>query len=194
MLRVLGALVAAVKRKRKARPATLGSRAGHKRSDMRWVDPTGKTWASRFEYEVFLGLQAGVYNSGSSVSPCVSGVDSFTYTNPVRLASCDDCGSAKVIQTRTYTPDFRVYSQASVSRSGAEVRSVYYIEAKGYLRAERRRLLRAFRNARPDIDLRMVVERDYKVTSKLTIVQWARRYLKLPCVVWTGKLPEGWEP
>jgi hypothetical protein len=47
--------VAAVKRKRKARPVTAGKRVGHKRSDMRWIDPEGTTWASRFEYEVFLG-------------------------------------------------------------------------------------------------------------------------------------------
>jgi hypothetical protein len=180
-----------LKRKRKARPVTAGSRVGHKRSDMRWIDPEGNTWASRFEYEVFLGIQSSA-PKGATVARCASGTDSFAYTNPVRLASCNDCGSAKVIQTRTYTPDFSVSSEGGYSSYGAAVRSVYYIEAKGYLRAERRRLLRAFRNGRPDIDLRMVVERDYRVTDKLTLVQWARKYLKCPVVVWTGKLPEDW--
>jgi hypothetical protein len=155
---------------------------------MRWIDPEGKTWASRFEYEIFLGLR----NAPAEIIPCAAGTDSFTYTNPVRLASCDDCGSTKIIQTRTYTPDFLVRPKGAHHSTGAEVRGKYYIEAKGYLRAERRRLLRAFRNTRPDIDLRLLVERDYRVTDKLTIVQWARRYLKCPVAVWNGKLPEDW--
>jgi hypothetical protein len=85
-----------------------------------------------------------------------------------------------------------VRTEVKKDSTGAKIWHVYYIEAKGYIRAERRRLLRAFRNARQDIDLRLVVERDYKVTAKLTIVQWARKYLKCPAVVWDGKLPEEW--
>ena len=172
----------APKRKSK-KPATPGRRVGTKRSDMRWEDPNGAVWASRFEYEVWLGI-VGTWGA----ERCVSGRDTLTYTSPVRQARCLGCGGGAVVTDRTYTPDFLVRDSRRRQPNGP----CYYIEAKGYLRAEKRRLLRDLRKARPDIDLRFLVERDYKATSSMTILQWIERYMKCPAEVWAGRMPKDW--
>jgi hypothetical protein len=92
-----------------------------------------------------------------------------------------------VVQEHIYTPD--LFNVPNVP--GASDSSGYYIEAKGYLRAEGRSLLRSFRKSRPDIDLRLVVERDYKV-GKGSLTSWASKYLKVPVHVWDGSLPKDW--
>lgn len=156
---------------------------------MRWQSPDGTIWASRFEYEVFLALGEQLDASGRTVTPtCRGGDHTFVYTDKVAGAACEHCGSTDIGKARSYTPDFFVHRKAGVLADGGG----YYIEAKGFIRSERRRLLRAFRRARPDIDLRLLLQRDYKVTSSLTMLQWCEKYLKCPAEVWRGKLPAKW--
>ena len=167
--------------------AANGRRVGTKRSDTRWQDETGHIWASKFEYQVFCGLQAG---SGRAYTArkCERGADTFNYESPVKSARCRDCKSSAVFTERTYTPDFCI---TGTGGSDAQ-RGRYYIEAKGYLRSEQRRLLRDFRKACPLVNLRLVVARDYAVTRKLNLTEWVEKFLRCPVVVWTGELPEDW--
>lgn len=168
------------RRKAKISREIAGSRVGTKARDMRWKAPDGVVWASRFEYEVYSTLKEKCVG----LSPTTDS-DSMAYRSTVKSGICTDCGSANVAQQRTYTPDMLV-----TPKSGGKL---YYIEAKGYLRSERRSLLRAFRQGRPEIDLRLVVQRDHKITKTMTIVEWANRYLKVPIHVWDGDIPESWK-
>jgi hypothetical protein len=164
---------------------------GKKRSDHRWLSPSGEEWGSRFEFQIY----ESIHNSGQcSIRRTTKGKpeesDTLVYTMPIRDAACGACGSTEVSKRRHYTADLycpdsygrddRVYSHAG-----------FYIESKGYLRAEQRSLLRAFCKARPDTDIRFVFQRDYPLGSG-TITDWVRKYLKRPCCVWKGRLPEEW--
>lgn len=151
---------------------------------MRWQDTDGVIWASRFEYEVFTALKGQGYDVRKTTS-----ADSLDYTSAIRSGRCTECYSCKVVQERSFTADIHVTQE----KPGLSKRSVYYIEVKGFLRAEQRTLLRALRKARPDVDIRLVVQRDYRVSKKHTIVSWATTYLKVPVIVWNGALPDGWK-
>lgn len=162
-----------------------GARVTSKKRDMRWVASDGVVWASRFEYEVYDGLRRAGLNVRKTTEQ-----DSIRYTHVVRQGACTVCGSDKVVTNRSYTPDLFV---SSGSATDADNAGGYYIEAKGYLRGPQRSLLRSVRKERPDVDLRLVVQRDYKV-GKSTLVGWATKYLKVKTHVWTkeGKLPNDW--
>lgn len=160
-----------------------GQRIGTKKRDMRWQDPDGNVWASRFEYSVYKALKEQGYNVRRTTPQ-----DSKAYTATVKNGECLECNSERVVTNHWYTPDLFVTTGPEGEPFG---QSGYYIEAKGYLRAERRSLLRSFRKARPDVDFRLVVERDYKV-GKGTLISWADKYLKVPVIKWDGKLPEDW--
>lgn len=151
---------------------------------MRWQDTEGNTWASRFEYSVYKTLKEQGYNVRRTTPE-----DSKTYTSTIKGGECLQCHSGRVVQNHRYTPDLFVDTTGGEREAGS---AGYYIEAKGYLRAERRSLLRAFRKERQDVDIRLVVERDYKV-GKSTLVGWATKYLKVPVIVWKGNLPEEWK-
>jgi hypothetical protein len=110
--------------------------------------------------------------------------DSIRYTSSIRQGVCSSCGSADVHQEHTYTPDLLVVPR----RNGAR----YYIETKGYIRAEERSLLRAARRANLSCDLRVVAQRDYRV-GKGTFLSWCTKYLKAPVHVWNGDIPESWK-
>jgi len=114
----------------------------------------------------------------------------MAYTSPVRGGRCQKCDSDSVAQEHVYTPDLYVDSKPRPDGKENES-SGYYIESKGYLRGSRRALLRHFRKARADVDLRLVIQRDYKV-GKGTLVSWAEKYLKVKVLVWKGSLTEGW--
>lgn len=168
-------------RKRKApAPAIEGSRVGTKKSDTRWRAPDGTVWASRFEYAVYSTLKDKGYDVRKTDKQ-----DTMAYTSRVDSGRCRECGSSCVVTERSYTPDLYVVPRGGAASSG------YYLEAKGYLRAQRRSLLRAFRKTGPACDLRLVVQRDYKV-GKSTLVGWARKLLKVPVTVWDGDLPVDW--
>lgn len=167
----------------KARSSTPGKRVGIKRSDLRWQAPDGTIWSSRYEFELFLQLKEQGYNVRKTTEK-----DSHSYTSPVRGGRCLECDSCKVVQQHSYTPDLFVGEEGRSDKpTDPSGYRDYLIEAKGYLRAPRRALLRHFRKARPDLDLRFVVQRDYRVTKHATIVEWARKYLKVPIVVWPGR-------
>ncbi len=158
------------------RPPTPGRRVGTKHRDMRW-EAEGQIWDSRFEYEVFR-----VYRyKGIDIRRCTA-QDSLRYTRPVRNAECTACGADSVVTTHTYTPDFFVSTGDEHGK-----RTGYYLEVKGYLRADRRSLLRALRKERKDVDLRVLCQRDYQITDKHTLVTWCEQYLKCPCHVWRGE-------
>ncbi len=166
-----------------------GRRVGTKRRDMRWLAPDGTEWDSKFEYEIFLTYQkAGMHVRRTTEQ------DSLLFTRPVRNGACTECCSSEVVSRHTYTPDLFV-SDAIDRRQGPESAlptAGYYIEAKGYLRAEQRSLLRALRKARPDVDLRVIVQRDYKVTKSLTITEWVRKYLRARVAVWHSGVTPTW--
>lgn len=156
---------------------------------MRWQDPDGTVWASKFEYEVFATLREKGY-AVTKTSP----EDSLPYASDVKQGRCLECGSKRVVQERSYTPDLFVHTSPSAGggvQDSGRIRTGYYIEAKGYLRADRRKLLRCFRKANPDVDLRLVAQRDYKV-GKGTLSSWAVKYLKVPVHIWNGGLPNDW--
>jgi len=161
------------------------SRVGTKRSDRRWEDPDGTVWASRFEYEVFCILRDATTEAGSLVRKCEQGgVNTFHYHTPVRQARCVQCGSGQVVQERTYTPDVCV-----TTRSKSGLPSTCYVEIKGYFPAEKRGLLRHFRQTGPDIDLVVVAQANHWVTKGRTrLSDYFARYLKdVPFYYLTGK-------
>lgn len=160
-----------------------GKKVGTKRRDMRWLAPDGTEWDSCFEYEVFLAYQKAGINVRRTTEQ-----DSLFFSRPVRNGVCEKCGACDVVSRHRYTPDLHASAEDNRERGGLEAPG-YLIETKGYLRAEQRSLLRALRKARPDVDLRAIVQRDYKV-GKGTICAWFRKYLKMPCVVWQGEVPE----
>lgn len=159
-----------------------GKRVGTKRRDMRWLAPDGTEWDSRFEYEVFLAYK----QSGARVRRC-GPEDRVSYTRPVRNAVCRGCTSADVVTTHIYTPDLFVDQDG---HEGQEAGGPFVIECKGYLRADRRSLLRALCKARPDMRLRLIVQRDYPINKRgTTITEWARKFLRIPVAVWSGTPP-----
>ena len=144
---------------------------------MRWRDPTGEEWDSRYEYTIYAAYKA----SGKDIRRTEKG-DTFSFTLPIRGGTCEACKSAKVGQRRTYRPDFFVSTSRDDPTAG------YYIEAKGYLRAKQRSLLRNFYKANPDIDVRYILQRDFAATKRSSISQWFAKFLPNSKVsVWKGK-------
>lgn len=176
------------------KPAVAGQRVGTKRSDMRWLAPDGTVWASRFEYAVYSKLKERGYDVRKT-----SEQDRMAYASPVVSGRCLQCGTDRVVTERHYTPDLFVVPRRAdeASRAGliedptSPGRYGYYLEAKGYLRSERRSLLRAFRKTGPRCDLRLVLQRDYPV-GKSTLSGWATRLMKVPVHIWDGDIPESW--
>lgn len=177
-------------------PKVAGIRVGTKKRDMRWEAPDGTIWASRFEYAVYSTLKAQGYNVRKSTAE-----DRFPYTDPVTNGRCLECNSTRCVTDRGYTPDLFIgppgedlqLSAQRVRNGDASTIWGYFVEAKGYLRSDRRSLLRSFRKSWPSLNFRLVVQRDYKVTAKLTITQWAAKFLRVPVTVWDGTLPDEWK-
>lgn len=175
------------KQKRKSKGCLVkGSKIGHKRSDFRFRAEDGSEWDSKFEAQVFFTLKEQGYNVRRSTPQ-----DSLGYTSTIRGGICTECCSRDVAQERVYTFDLFVDTSNGLERKQDE-RSGYSLETKGYLRQDRRGLLRHFRKARPDVDLRFIVQRDYPV-GKGTITSWITKYLHAPVIVWNGSLPESWK-
>lgn len=169
--------------RRKLRGVKAG-RIGTKARDMRFMGPDGQEYASRFEYVVFDAYR----RSGTPCRRTIKGSrDTLSYTLPVRNATCGSCGSDKIGQQRKYTPD--LFHDGDPERGGEQG---YFIEVKGYLRAPQRSLLRAFCKARPDVNLRFILQRDFPISKSSTISVWISRFLKKKWVVWDGKIPEKW--
>jgi len=176
--------------KRKSLREQVGHKKGTKRSDKHWVDPEGAVWDSRYEYLVYKGFQ----DAGAKVRRTTKS-DTFSFTLPIRGASCASCGSAKVGQLRHYTPDIHVTPRNSKHKA-----ECYYVEAKGFLRAKQRSLLRAFYKENPDSSVRYVLQRDYptgavskRTGQRSSIIKWFNKYLPNAKVIeWKGNPPEDW--
>ena len=161
-----------------------GKRAGTKRSDRHWIDPEGNIWDSRYEYLVFRAYA----DAGKEVRR-TSKSDTFSFMLQISGGKCRACGATEVGQQRTYTPDLHVTADYPESPTVE-----YYIEAKGYLRAKERALLRAFYKENPDAPVRYLLQRDFPATarSKVTgqrgsIVQWFHKFLpKAKIAIWSG--------
>jgi hypothetical protein len=151
---------------------------------MRWQAEDGTVWASRFEYAVYSSLRERGVNVRRATAE-----DRLVYTHAVRNGVCKQCGSHSVVTERTYTPDLFIHPAA---RTKTDKHVGYLVEAKGYLRGDRRALLRSVRKAWPNVDLRLVIQRDYPV-GKSTLAGWATKYLKVPVHVWNGDIPEDWK-
>lgn len=163
-----------------------GHKAGTKRSDKRWVDEHGKTWASRFECLVY----AAARRAKIKVRKCdKGGPDTFSYHSKVRDGVCQSCQGTDIIKQRRYTPDLRVLLD-----SGEEARGQggYYVETKGYLRAAQRKLVRDFCKAGKIADLRFILQTDYKCTKLLTIGGWIDKFLHCKWAVFDGEYPTVW--
>jgi hypothetical protein len=169
---------------------------------MRWTAPDGVEWDSRFEYEVFRQIQSeapGTVRKTIPGTPDAKGCDTFSYREGIRHGSCESCGSTDVSKLRSFTPDlFYVPSDAGAAwnkhtRSGTGASPGYYAEVKGFMRANKRSLLRAFHKVRKDIDVRYILQRNYRVTAKLTAVEWIVKFLKCRVIVWDGRLPKDWQ-
>ena len=144
-----------------------GRRVGTKKSDKRWQDARGELWDSRFESIVYERYKELGYN----IRRCTES-DTVSYTLPIRSGSCTACGSTKVGQRRTYTPDFFVASQSTKRKT-----EPYYLETKGYLRPKERSLLRALCKEKPDFALRILYQRDHPASKTSRITQWAKKFL-----------------
>jgi hypothetical protein len=149
-------------------------RLSDKRSDRRFVDSEGHVWASKFEARIYEALRS----NGVDVQRCGEG-DSFNYVQPISGGGrCLSCGGDKCVQERIYTPDLRIHL-------GSE-RGNRYIETKGYFPQQKRALFRHFRKSNPDVDIRVVLERDLKV-GKGHLTDYFARYLKdVPVLVYRG--------
>jgi hypothetical protein len=178
-----------VRKRRFSKAGVLPGRIGTKRSDRRFRAPDGSEWDSRYEWQVYDALR----RSGVDVERCEKGGRySIAYTQRLNNVACSACGSTEVGKQRRYTPDLFHHAEKRDAAEGAALG--YRIELKGYLRAEERSLLRALCKARPDLDLRIVYQRDWRVSRKsgLTITQWTHKFLKIPYAVWKGKADIEW--
>lgn len=161
----------------------IGEKIGIKRSDRRWRDEHGEEWDSRFESVIYDIAK----ESGIKIRRCTS-ADTIPYYHTLRGTSCQDCGSIRVGKEHRYTPDFFVYTGDTAGGKDG-----YYLEAKGYLRAPKRSLLRSLFATRPIVDIRFLLQSDFKVTSKLRFAGWVTKYLiGSSYAIWRGSYPTEW--
>lgn len=87
-----------------------------------------------------------------------------------------------VIKHKNYTPDFVITFPDGHKR---------YIEIKGYLRPDDRAKMKMVKDQHPDMDLRIVFQKDNKLNAKSNTLYstWARK-LGIPYSV--GKVPTEW--
>lgn len=170
-------------------PPERGHRVGVKKSDRRWQDEYGEIWASRFECLVYSSAR----DAGLKARRCdKGGLDTFPYSSEIRDGVCQSCEGTNVVKQRRYTPDICILpaSTGGVNPSipGADK---YYVEAKGYLRASERALLRSLFASKAVADLRIILQADYRI-GKHTFGWWIDRYLKCKWAVFDGSWPTTW--
>jgi hypothetical protein len=106
------------------------------------------------------------------------------YARSLPRASCQDCGSDKVGETRRLTFDLRVNHRDSAGQE-----SVYYLEPKGYMRGPKRSLYRAFFKEKGEaISVRFIIQSNFKV-GKRTFGEWINKHLRMPWFLWKGTFP-----
>ena len=149
-------------------------------ADRRFIDPTGRQWDSKYEYQVYEHLRL----LGYDVRKCSAEEgDTLAYTSNVRKARCLECQSDQVVQDRTYTPDLHV---SDLHRPGATGTMGSYLECKGYWKPAKRNLSRSFVRSNPDINLVFVFQNNGWITKgKSRYTDYVNRYFKsCSCVVW----------
>ena len=94
-------------------------------------------------------------------------------------ARCLDCGSKRLTKRRMYLPDL-------VFRNGT------IIEVKGKFTARDRRLAEGIKRQYPNLDFRLVFDRDNKLAKSSTTRYsgWCKSR-EIPCV-FKGTIPESW--
>jgi len=148
-----------------------GRKLGFKRSDRRFQSDDGQLWDSQFEFRVYDGLRS----SGYRLRRCDES-DSIAYNTTVKQGRCVECGGAKCVQERIYTPDlFVVEDPTGKEDQGRQ----YYIECKGYFPADKRALLRAVASQRAGVDLRILFEREVKLKGTVgTNIAYVHKMMK----------------
>jgi DNA-directed RNA polymerase subunit RPC12/RpoP len=164
-------------------------KVGKKRADRRWKAPNGQIWSSEFEFRVYEGLAESL--GRGRVHKCEQGEsDTFNYSSSTVKGTCLECGSKRVVQQRTYTPDIRITGIQS-ENNGPVLR---YIETKGYFKPKQRGLLRSFLKTGPSVDLCIILQQERKATQKLKLTEYIAKYMKIPVFVWdaaqSSKKPE----
>ena len=112
--------------------------------------------------------------------------DGFTYectTLPynkrtTRKMTCLDCGSAHVLQHAKYLTDFKLPNGI-------------YLEAKGWLKPSDRTKMESVIKCNPDVDIRMVFQRDNWCTKakKQKYSDWCKKHKIKYCI---GQVPKEW--
>jgi hypothetical protein len=102
--------------------------------------------------------------------------------SPVKVGYESEKIPFTVIKHKNYRPDFPLYFPDG---------HVRLIEIKGYLRPDDRAKMKMVKEQHPDIDLRIVFQKDNKLNaqSQTTYTQWARK-LDIPYAV--GHIPKEW--
>lgn len=88
--------------------------------------------------------------------------------------------SLRYVVPASYTPDFRILDNGETR---------FLVESKGYFRKEDMRNLRAIRDCNPEIDLRILFQRDSKYTKTMRYSDWAEKY-GFPYAI--DKVPNEW--
>jgi hypothetical protein len=103
----------------------------------------------------------------------------FEWEDKQSRARCLECGSKEVYQRRKYLVDFAVGPSS-------------YIETKGRLTSGDRKLLKGVRECNPDIDLRLIFDRDNKLSkqSKTRYSEWAAQFGFAYAI--GGRVPPNW--
>ena len=85
-------------------------------------------------------------------------------------------------KVRVYTPDFVITRNNS---------TLLYLETKGYFRAEARTKMRAVKKYHPDLDIRIVFQKNLVINKRtdFTYMKWAERN-NFPAAV--GHIPKEW--
>jgi len=97
----------------------------------------------------------------------------------VSSGECGRCGHSKVYQLCSYTPDF-------VLGNGI------WIEAKGKLDSRNRTKLKAIREQHPEIDLRLVFQRDNIIKGTKNKTRYSEWASKLGFRFAIGSVPSAW--
>lgn len=93
--------------------------------------------------------------------------EAFKFPLPEPGHFCRQCKATDICRHTKYTPDFRLYGSS---------KKPVYIEGKGRFTGSNRRRMLAFKAEYPNVDLRLVFQRDNTLskTSKTKYSQWCK--------------------
>jgi len=138
----------------------------------RWVTPAGVEVKSGLELKIATSLEEqGIEYGYETVK--------FAWYDKYPRALCSDCGGSEIYQKRSYTPDF-IFPNGVI------------VESKGRLTRRDRKIITGVRTANPEIDLRLVFDKDNRINkgSNTRYSDWAERN-KFQYAM-KGAVPEEW--